>query len=252
MKPYLSPAGFRIFAHRGSTEGGAIENTMEALAFAVKSDIVYLETDVQGTKDGIAVLFHDDNLVRLAQLNMKISDFTYEQLSRLETPFGRLQVPKLSEALKAFPKAKFNIDFKTTEGISPGVNAIIEARAESRVLVSSFSPSRRALALSKLEGVATSADAWLSFKLWLWHKLRARSLFRRLSRTIDALQVPVKMGPIRFDDAQLISRLTAFGVEVHFWTVNDVNEAKRLKKLGAAGIVTDCGKLMAEAFASER
>jgi glycerophosphoryl diester phosphodiesterase len=252
MKNYLSPVGFRIFAHRGSTEGGAVENTMDALAFAVASDIAYLETDVQGTKDGVAVLFHDDNLVRLAQLNKKISDFTYEQLARLETPFGRLQVPKLSDALKAFPKAKFNIDFKTTEGISPGVRAIIAAKAEERVLVSSFSPSRRALALSMLKGVATSADAWLSFKLWLLHKLGAYKSFRSASMGIDALQVPVKMGPIRFDDAHLISMLKACGVEVHFWTVNDVSEARRLKQLGAAGIVTDCGKLMIEAFARDR
>ncbi|MEY3472725.1 MAG: hypothetical protein RLY22_228, partial [Actinomycetota bacterium] len=28
MKPYLSPAEFRVFAHRGSSEAGAPENTL--------------------------------------------------------------------------------------------------------------------------------------------------------------------------------------------------------------------------------
>lgn len=252
MKSYLSPVGFRIFAHRGSTEGGAVENTLSAFKYAVSHGITYLETDVQATKDGVAVLFHDKNLLRLAGLRSRISAFTYDELRNLATPFGKLQIPKLSEALQTFPNAKFNIDFKTEDAITPGLKAIVEAGAESRVLVSSFSPARRALALSKLPGAATSADAWLSFKLWLWHKLRANVLFNRLATTIVALQVPVKMGPIRFDNAELISKLNTVCVEVHFWTINDLNEARRLKALGAVGIVTDCGKLMAEAFASDR
>jgi glycerophosphoryl diester phosphodiesterase len=82
--------------------------------------------------------------------------------------------------------------------------------------------------------------------------LGAGALFNQLANTIDALQVPVGLGPIRFDDPALIKKLKTIGVEVHFWTINDVREAKRLKELGAAGIVTDCGKLMAEAFASDR
>jgi glycerophosphoryl diester phosphodiesterase len=251
MKSYLSPAGFRIFAHRGSTEGGAVENTLAAFKYAVSKGITYLETDVQATKDGVAVLFHDKNLHRLAGLRLRISAFTYNELRNLITPSGKLQIPTLSEVLQTFPNAKFNIDFKTEDAITPGLKAIVEAGAESRVLVSSFSPARRALALSKLAGAATSADAWLSFKLWVWHKLGAVALFNQLANTIDALQVPVRMGPIRFDDSALIKKLKTIGVEVHFWTINDVREAKRLKELGAAGIVTDCGKLMAEAFASD-
>jgi glycerophosphoryl diester phosphodiesterase len=88
-------------------------------------------------------------------------------------------------------------------------------------------------------------------ELWIAHKLGLRTLFRKFCSQIDALQIPTKFGPLRFDNAEFIQAVSAQDVEVHFWTINDFQEAQRLRTLGAKGIVTDQSKMMFERFTAE-
>lgn len=245
MIPYLSPAGLKIFAHRGSTEGGAVENTLEAFRFALDSGVRYLETDVQATSDGVAVLFHDTTLERVAGLKGKVSDYTFDRLSQISLG-GLSRIPSLIEALERFPEAKWNLDLKSADAIEPSVSAITKSSAQDRVLVSSFSRKRRLQALKNLPKVATSADASTILMLLLAHKFGLKTIFRKLLVGLDALQIPTKMGPLTFDDPRFIGAVTDAGVEIHFWTINAVEEAQRLVMLGARGIVTDKGKMMVE------
>jgi glycerophosphoryl diester phosphodiesterase len=251
MKPYLSPAGLKIFAHRGSTEGGAFENTLEAFRFALDSGVRYLETDVQVTSDGVAVLFHDDDLQRVAGIRSKVSDLSFMQLRAIEMP-GKSQIPTLAEALARFPNAKWNIDIKANNAVTPTIEAIRAAQAENSVLVSSFSKARRLKAIAKLPGVATSTDAFTLLRIWFLHKLGANQSLSKTLKAVDALQIPVSAGPIRFDSPAFVNKINSFGVEVHYWTINDFDEAKRLVALGAKGIVTDKGKMMIERFGESR
>ena len=39
-----------------------------------------IETDVQRTKDGVLVLFHDDTLMRVTGQPGSVKDYTYDQL----------------------------------------------------------------------------------------------------------------------------------------------------------------------------
>lgn len=247
MKPYLSPAGLKIFAHRGSTEGGATENTLEAFRFALDSGVKYLETDIQVTKDGVAVLFHDDDLSRVAGIDKKISDLTLNELERIRLG-DTSRIPTLSEALARFTEANWNIDIKAAGATQPTAQAILAAKAQDRVLVSSFSAKRRLEAIKQLPGVATSSDASLLLKIWLQSIFNLDSALKRNLSGIDAIQIPVKYGPIRFDTEAFVNKISRFGVEVHYWTINDFDEARRLVALGAMGIVTDKGKMMVERF----
>lgn len=245
MIPYLSPAGLKIFAHRGSTEGGDVENTLEAFRFAFDSGVTHMESDVQATSDGVAVLFHDSTLQRVAGLKGKVSDYTFGELSRI-TLGERSRIPSLKQALERFPNVKWNLDLKTSDSIVPAVKAILEASASSRVLVSSFSRGRRMKALKQLTNVATSADAATILLIRLSHKLGLKVLLRKLLTGLDALQIPTRFGPLRLDEPTFIKEVSQFGVEIHYWTINDFDEAKRLISLGAKGIVTDKGKMMVE------
>lgn len=249
-KPYLSPAKFRIFAHRGSTEGGALENTIEAFVFAQKAGIQYLETDVQATRDGVPVIFHDHDLWRVFSDRRKISQITFQELQELAGKIGA-RISTLFELLTALPHCKFNIDFKSKAAIPAGTSTIVAVGAQERVLISSFSRKRRHDAISRVPGVATSADAPTLLWIWILFKLGLVKAVSKACRDLDALQIPIKFGPIRFDNREFLRVLSQYNVEVHFWTINDFHEAKRLMGLGAKGIVTDQSKMMVERFRNE-
>ena len=51
---------FINYAHRGAS-AYAPENTMSAFLLGIKQGANGIETDVRRTKDGVLVLFHDDN-----------------------------------------------------------------------------------------------------------------------------------------------------------------------------------------------
>jgi glycerophosphoryl diester phosphodiesterase len=56
---------------------------------------------------------------------------------------------------------------------------------------------------------------------------------------VQALQIPTRASRVRFDSPAFIKAMTKAGLEIHFWTINDSDEMRRLIDLGAHGIVTD-------------
>jgi glycerophosphoryl diester phosphodiesterase len=239
---YLSGSKPRILAHRGFTrapDGSALdENTIDAFQAALDAGADFLESDIQVTRDGVPVLFHDDDLSRVAGYTAKVSELTSRELSDIRLQHGA-QIPTLRETLDHFPTARFNLDFKTSRAIGPGSAAIISAGAESRVLVASFSESNRKAAQSKLVGSVGSAGMSRFLGIYLCSVFRLRRLQGLLSANLVALQIPLSAGPLRFDTRRFVSSVHSSGLEVHYWTVNDPTEMKRLISLGADGLVTD-------------
>ena len=69
----------KTIAHRGYVEKG-VENSIEALEAAAKAGVEYVEMDVLMTKDNKFIVMHDYNLKRLAGINKKVQDMTYNEL----------------------------------------------------------------------------------------------------------------------------------------------------------------------------
>ncbi len=239
-KPYFSPAKPRIFAHRGlAHHRGIDENTLEAFAEALRFGATHLESDTQATKDEVAVLFHDEDLKRVAGVDARVSELTLSELQEIPLLAGG-RIPTLESALEHFPSAFFNLDIKTRWAINPTIAAIEKHQAHDRVLVSSFSNPVRKSALSSFSRpVATSSSVSVALAAWASNKFLFGLGFSSIVSDVDALQLPVSKGPIRFAEKSLITRAQKHGVEVHFWTINDPDEMKKLIALGADGIVTD-------------
>ena len=242
----------RIFAHRGLTfqSGKQVvdENTIDSFDLALAAGADYLETDLQLSKDGIPVLFHDSDLSRLVGSKKLISTLTLDELKRIRLPFGG-EIPTLQEALEKFPSAKFNLDFKTPSTESPGMAVIAATAAFERVLVSSFSePSRiRALAHSPVN-LASSAG---SSKVLASYTLARLGLTKQLAsslETVHALQIPTKMYGIDFTHPRFVQAVLNQDKEIHYWTINDPNEMVSLFALGAHGIVTDRTDIATKVF----
>ena len=71
------------YAHRGASEY-APENTLSSFYLGLLQGANGIETDVQRTKDGVLVLFHDDTIDRVTDGNGSLSDYTFDELKKLK------------------------------------------------------------------------------------------------------------------------------------------------------------------------
>ena len=71
-----------IFAHRGANKE-APENTRSAFDHALTYPIDGMETDIQLSRDGVPVLWHDRFLAKLGHPAKHIDDFDYSQLQAM-------------------------------------------------------------------------------------------------------------------------------------------------------------------------
>ena len=239
---YFNVKGPVVLAHRGGS--AHTENTLEAFQDSARAGVFSIETDVRTTSDQIAVLFHDEDLERVAGIKKKVSDCSFSDLSQV-TLHGGGRVPSLSSVLKALPLARFNLDIKDEGSIKSAALAIEEAKAHNRVLVSSFSEKRRLATLALLtRPVATSASASVVLMCRVIHALRLpQSLIASKLKDIGALQIPRVMYGVRFDSASFIKKIRSTGTEVHFWTINNPQQMLELTRRGATGIVSDVSEL---------
>lgn len=242
--PYFEPARPRVLAHRGLATA-APENSLLAFAHALAVGVDHIETDVHVSADGVAVIAHDPDLDRVAASPVGVDHLTVAELAAVDLGEGQ-HVPTLAEALAAFPETRFNIDLKAAGAVAPTVAAVRDARAEHRVLLTSFSERRRRAALRLLPEVATSASGPRFAAALLAASARFGPGVRGALRGLHAVQIPVKALGL---DTVAPSRLRAYqaaGVEVHVWTVNDEPEMHRLLDLGVDGLVTDRADLAME------
>ena len=86
-------------AHRGLHGESCGENSLSAYKSAVEHGYP-IEMDVQLTKDGVLVCFHDDSLKRVTGVDGYINDFTYEELKHLKILNTQDYIPTFEEFLK--------------------------------------------------------------------------------------------------------------------------------------------------------
>ncbi|KAJ3281792.1 Lysophospholipase D gdpd1 [Borealophlyctis nickersoniae] len=120
----LLPFAPTVFSHRGGSLE-RVENTLPAFRYSANmgEDIV-LEMDCHLTKDGKAVVFHDQDLVRLCGVQGTIEDYNYDDLPPLlirpelsDNPDitsdpDSTRIPLLTTVLDAFPNHTMQIDVK--------------------------------------------------------------------------------------------------------------------------------------------
>lgn len=71
------------------------------------------------------------------------------------------------------------------------------------------------------------------------HKFLGGFGLKALTKGLDALQLPRNYGPIVFARQKFIAAMAANNLEVHFWTIDEVEQMRELVSMGASGIVTD-------------
>jgi len=234
------------FAHRGGAAEGD-ENTAEAFARAVALGYRYVETDVHATTDGVAVVFHDATLDRVAGRPGRIDTMSWADLSTVRVG-GAAAVPRLDEILAAWPQVRFNIDVKADSGVAPTVETVTRAGAGDRVLLASFSDAR----LARVRTLAGPKVA-TSLGMRAVARLRVASLTgQRLSlpTSVVAAQVPTRYGRLPVVDRRFVRYAHKLGLQVHVWTIDDPAEMHGLLDLGVDGIMTDRVDVLRDVYLS--
>ena len=98
-----APFEGRAFAHRGLYEPdqSVPENSLPAFLRAVEAGYG-AELDVQLTRDGQIVVFHDDDMQRACGVKGAVRDFTYEELHAIPLFGTGERIPLFSDVLRIF------------------------------------------------------------------------------------------------------------------------------------------------------
>lgn len=240
----------RVIGHRGARRL-AVENTIESLRIALAEGADGVEFDVQQTLDGELVLFHDDDLRRLARRPGRVTSRTWRDLRQMPLHDGGLlpqRIAHLDEALellhdrKAWVNAELKVDGHAGDGVAlaEAFGRRLEGTDTARWLVSSF---RRA-PLQRLHD-ATSGLALAAL-------IEARGPLLRTPRPSDADWWPladagevdrirlVSVNPAHsLVNSERMERWRHAGWQVWPWTVNGPRQWEAMYEAGVDAIITD-------------
>lgn len=207
---------------------------MAAFAHAVSLGYTHVETDIQATKDGVAVVFHDETLERMTGAPDRVEDLTWDELSKRRTKGGEA-IPLLDELFEEWPELCVNLEPKSAAAVEPMAHAIRRAGAIHRVCIGAFEEAytRRLRELLGPELCWSPAHAGV-FRLWLsgWHLPVAVPEF-------PCVQVPTHFRGIPVVTRAFVRAAHARGVQVHVWTVDDEAAMERLLDIGVDALMTD-------------
>lgn len=233
-----------VLGHRGAS-AAAPENTLEAFRLAVAEGADGVELDVRRCRTGEVVVFHDADATRVAGTPLRIGDASLAEIRALDAgasrgpAFAGARVPLLEEVFEALPGAFVNVELKTQGRdlrlAAAAARVIRAAGAGDRVVVSSF--DWRLLVAFRL------AAPELPIGLLFEPQTRWRIPL--------ALAIPL-LGPraVHPDRALVTAERarawTGRGLGLNVWTVDDPDEARRLRALGATSIITNVpGRIVA-------
>ena len=133
------------YAHRGASEYFP-ENTMRSFYAGLEMRADGIETDIQRTKDGVLVLHHDDTLKRIVGIDQPVSDFTYEELLKMDfgafkgEKFAGEKIVTLDTFLTRFGAMPLTLALEIKQaGVEADVLACVEKHCcRDRVIITSF------------------------------------------------------------------------------------------------------------------
>ncbi|WP_195627691.1 glycerophosphodiester phosphodiesterase family protein [Clostridium sp. 1001283B150225_161107_B6] len=229
-----------ITAHRGDNSQ-APENTMPAFKAAVENGADWIELDVTQTKDGVLVIFHDADLMRMTGKADKIWDLSYEELSCINAashwgPFFKdVRIPTLEEVLDyCKDKIKLNIEVKVnghqTQDFIPVLVGMIQAKGMAgQCMITSFDYQSLQTVKQLDPGLETG---FISSKA-----IEQPEAFTSADNFVLSIDL---INP------ETVSYIHALGKEVIAWTVNDAYSVDKCRRAGADNLITDKPKKIME------
>ncbi len=212
-----------IYGHRGAP-AELPENTLIGFQRAKDLGVYGIELDVHLSKDGVAVVCHDETLDRTTNGTGAIADFTVAELRELDAGNGEY-VPTLLEVLELVGDSmQVDIEVKANAA-GKAVLEDVQKVSGLRWLVSSFDWD----VLRYVRSQDTNADLWV---LTMGASEDAIATYNELNAGALAIW---QQGV----DAEIASFLAEQSIPWWPWTVNEPDRARQMFDWGAIGICTD-------------
>jgi len=209
-----------IIAHRGFSSR-YLENTLAAVRAALEAGVDWVEIDVQQTRDGELIVFHDYRLNRICGVRGRVRDRTLTEIRRLNP-----QVPTLRQVLQMC-RGRGPVLIEVKRADLRNVAAVIgETRMEDEVMVFSLS-------IRSMKEIAAVNP-----------RIRCCGLVaRRLSLALARLE-PIRIEAVALSrrivrSRRVVWRIHRRGWKLFVWTVNRKAEMKKLAEWGVDGLITD-------------
>jgi glycerophosphoryl diester phosphodiesterase len=221
-----------VIGHRGGRgEGWPAENTMAAFERAHDEGADAIELDVRQCGTGEVVVFHDPDLKRTSggsDLRM-VSAVPYLELAtKYKTPLLR-DVLAFCNDRKLGLNVEIKYDDVDRHALTRAVCRLIGTHPALDVIVSCFDP--RILArVRAIRGDLRVALLTTTERRWSLPLAR----FGMVRGIVWAVHLEKEQATER-----VIRGLRRRGLNVGVWTVNDVEEARRLRRWGADWVITD-------------
>jgi len=230
----------RPVAHRGlhDAAAGRPENGLSAIRAAIGHGYS-VEIDVQLSRDGEAIVFHDEDLDRMTGQHGPLADRTAAELGRIRLAGSTDTIPTLAEVLALTSgRAPLLVELKDRTGLLTGTDGRLEdatarlvGAAPGEVAVMSFNPAMVAAMAERApacpRGLVTAA-----YDRESWEPLAEETLARlRAIPDYDA----TGSGFISHEAADLarprVAALKAAGAAILCWTVTSPAEEERARRV---------------------
>lgn len=219
------------YAHRGASEY-APENTMSSFYLGLLQGANGIETDVQKTKDGVLVLFHDDTVNRVTDGTGAIADMTLDELKKLRV-YGNCttgffdRIATFREFLEAFAQydIQFAIELKGADVEQQTLAMVKEFGILDRVTFTSFQFDY----IRKIKELDASARVG-------WLVTHAGETEIAALQSIGGEEVAPKAGNIT---KALVDMIRNNGLGVRAWGVSSVELMKKMYCLQVDGMTVN-------------
>ncbi len=224
----ISNENFVNYAHRGASEY-APENTFLSFYLGMYMGADGIETDVQLTRDGVAVLFHDNTLERMCNIYGAVSDYTYEELQQFTVTKNELQdkIPTLDDFLSHFHfrPITFAIELKSSGSAKPTADIIRKYDIAEKVVVTSFK-------FEELEAFKAYAPEYQTGYL-------TRNITDELLENMKALGIDEICPEAELTSKETVEKWHKMGFRVRAWGVYNTELMKQAYDAGCDGMTVN-------------
>ena len=241
-----------VIAHRGAS-GTVPENTCLALATAMELGADMVELDVQLSRDGYPVIFHDWQLARArgsssysrrALKSLRVGDLSLRELKQLDVgswmhrKFAGLPIPTLAEVLALCGgKIALNLEVKIPSSVgdqTPVRHAMIDQLGEALICY----PSPESVLISSFdrEILELARAVFPKSRLGILPQQAGLRDTLRLADRLNAFSVHLRCASIR---PAIVKSIRESGMRLYAYTTDRTQTFKRLIAAGVDGIFTN-------------